>query len=183
MTFRAWIWSWRGMNWRDQRSCLFLFRARSTLKKCHTRPFASKAISWSVRFVLYIFLMNFSLLVLRLLLYWFLEALLLVDRFWLMVWIRTGLAREESVKHTFEYNATLSFLFSRLEKAFTRVVSSLILSGVTIEAHFMLKKINRDIVIFNSDYFRAYSIKNVKIALLVASKPTLPKIVSNARSY
>ena len=102
-----------------------------------------------------------------------------------MVWIRTGLAREESVKHTFEYNATLSFLFlfSRLEKAFTRVVSSLILSGVTIEAHFMLKKINNDIVIFNSDYFRGYSIKNVKIALLVASKPTLPKIVSNARSY
>ena len=76
-----------------------------------------------------------------------------------MVWVRTGLAREESVKHTFEYNATLSFLFSRLEKAFTRVVSSLILSGVTIEAHFMLKKINNDIVIFNSDYFRGYSIK------------------------
>ena len=32
------------------------------------------------------------------------------------------------MKHTFEYNATLSFLFSRLEKAFTRVVSSLILA-------------------------------------------------------
>ena len=32
------------------------------------------------------------------------------------------------MKHTFEYNATLSFLFSCLEKAFTRVVSSLILA-------------------------------------------------------
>ena len=45
-----------------------------------------------------------------------------------MVWVRTGLARGESVNHTFEYNATLSLLFSRLEKAFTRVVSSLILA-------------------------------------------------------
>ena len=92
------------------------------------RPFASKAISWSVRFVLDIFLMNFSLVVLSLFLYWFLEALRLVDRFWLMVWVRTGLALEESVKHTFEYNATLSFLFSCLEKAFTRVVSFNVIS-------------------------------------------------------
>ena len=35
----------------------------------------------------------------------------------LMVWVHTGLAREESVNHTFEYSATLSFLYSRLEKS------------------------------------------------------------------
>ena len=92
-----------------------------------------------------------------------------------MVWVRTGLAREESVKHTFEYNATLSFLFSRLEKAFTRVVSSLILSGVTIEAHFMLKKINNDIVIFNSDHFRGYSIKKCENSTIGGIKANLAK--------
>ena len=51
-----------------------------------------------------------------------------MDRFGPEVWVRTGLAREESVKHIFGYNATLSFLFSCLEKAITRVVSSLILT-------------------------------------------------------
>ena len=61
------------------------------------RPFASKVISLSIRFLLDIFLMNFSLAVLSLFLYRFLEALRLVDRFSLVVWVRTGLAREAHI--------------------------------------------------------------------------------------
>ena len=93
------------------------------------RPFTSKAISWSVRFVLDIFLMNFSVI---------------NSPKFVFVLISKGFAHSGSLlayglsshgfgagrvsEHTFEYDATLSFLFSRLEKAFTRVVSSLILA-------------------------------------------------------